>query len=134
MRTRTVIALAGVLLAAAISGATLGLARDSTAAPGDNGDVKVHNAGTPTDDQSNEPQVCVFYLDAFNFDGLQTLDWEIDQQPPTGTAEVASGTITLDENGHGYTSDMTPPPGHYKVVWTWGGEHGKSKSKVFTVS
>ncbi|HEY3502728.1 MAG TPA: hypothetical protein VGN37_08110 [Actinocatenispora sp.] len=105
----------------------------ASAAPGDNGVVKIHNAGTPADDEHNEPQVCVFYLVAFHFDGLQQVTWHINQQPPTGTSQVSQGTITLDDNGHGYTTDMTLPDGHYKLYWNWEGQTGAGKSKVFTV-
>jgi hypothetical protein len=122
-------------LAAAVAmlGIALGTAEAVAAAPGDNGDVKIHNAGTSVDDQRNESHVCVFYLDAFGFDGVQRVDWHIDQQPPTGTARVSQGSITLDQNGHGYTPDMTLPDGHYKLYWTWEGQHGSAKSKVFWV-
>lgn len=114
--------------------AVAGAGTTASAAPDDNGDVKIHNSGTPVDDDRNEPQVCVFYLDAFGFDGLQQVGWHIDQQPPTGTSQVSQGTITLDENGRGYTTDMTLPDGHYKLYWTWEGENGAGKSKVFTVT
>jgi hypothetical protein len=122
-----------VVLAAALIGAGLGAPGAALAAPGDNGDVKIHNSGTPVDDPRDEPQVCEFYLDAFDFDGLQSVDWEIDQQPPTGTGQVRTGSITLDADGNGHTADMTLPDGHYKLVWTWEGENGAGKSKVFTV-
>jgi hypothetical protein len=102
-------------------------------APGDNGDVKIHASTTPVDDTRNEPKVCVFYLDAFNFDGIQQVSWHINQQPPTGTAQVLSGTITLDQNGDGHTGDMTLPNGHYKLTWHFVGEHGRDKFKVFMV-
>ena len=45
--------------------------------PGDNGDVKIHNSTTPVTDERNEPHVCVFYLDAFNFDPAQSVSWRI---------------------------------------------------------
>jgi len=102
-------------------------------APGDNGDVKIHASTTPVDDTRNDPKVCVFYLDAFNFDGLQQVSWKINQQPPTGTAQVLSGAITLDQNGNGHTGNMTLPDGHYKMTWTFVGEHGRAKFKVFMV-
>ncbi|WP_203963703.1 hypothetical protein [Actinocatenispora thailandica] len=124
---------ATVMVAAAVVGAGLGAPGAALAAPGDNGDVKIHNSGTPVDDPSNEPKVCVFYLDAFNFDGLQQVSWHIDEQPPTGTSQVGQGTITLDPDGNGHTQDMTLPNGHYKLVWNWEGENGAGKSKVFTV-
>ncbi|HEU5428353.1 MAG TPA: hypothetical protein VFU74_15840, partial [Actinocrinis sp.] len=51
-------------------------------APGDNGDVKIHASTTPVGDQRDETHVCVFYLDAFNFDTIQQVSWHIDQQQP----------------------------------------------------
>lgn len=100
-------------------------------APGDNGDVKVHRSTTPEFDQRDDTHVCVFYLDAFNFDGLQQVSWSIAEQPPTGRTQVSAGSITLNANGHGRTDDMSLPAGHYKMTWTFVGEHGRAKSKVF---
>lgn len=99
-------------------------------APGDNGDVKIHASTTPVTDQRDQTHVCVFYLDAFNFDTIQQVSWTIHQQPPTGHAQVSSGSITL-HNGVGHTADMSLPAGHYKLTWTFVGEHGKAKFKVF---
>jgi hypothetical protein len=100
------------------------------AAPGDNGDVKIHASTTPVGDQSDDTHVCEFYLDAFNFDTIQTVSWHINQQPPTGTAQVLSGSLVLT-NGAGHTGNMQLPAGHYKLTWTFVGEHGDAKSKVF---
>lgn len=123
------------LLAAATTAVVLALgsAPLAFAAPGDNGDVKIHNSTTPVDDQRDEPKVCVFYLDAFNFDTVQQVNWTIEQQPPTGTAQVLAGSITLS-NGTGHTADFTLPDGHYKLEWTFVGESGAAKQKVFDVS
>lgn len=99
--------------------------------PGDNGDVKVHAVGTSFIDQSNEPHVCRFYLDAFNFDAGQQVSWTIDQQPPTGHAQAASGSLTMDASGAGHTGLMSLPTGHYKLFWTFAGEKGAAKHKVF---
>jgi hypothetical protein len=74
--------------------------------------VKIHASTTPVGDQSDDTHVCSFYIDAFNFDTVQQVFWVIDQQPPTGTAQAAKGTITL-HNGVGHTADMTLPTGHY---------------------
>ncbi|MER5622800.1 hypothetical protein ABT061_17350 [Streptosporangium sp. NPDC002544] len=102
--------------------------------PGDNGDVKIHKWTTPEDDQRNEPHVCVFYLVGFNFDAAEQVSWEIKSWPPTGDqTTVKSGTLVLDEDGHGRTVDMTLPNGHYKLFWTFAGEHGAAKQKVFWV-
>lgn len=98
--------------------------------PGDNGDVKIHAVGTSFVDHRNEPHVCRFYLDAFNFDTVQQVSWDIHQQPPTGHALVRSGTLTL-MNGKGTSSVLSLPAGHYKLTWTFNGEHGKAKFKVF---
>jgi hypothetical protein len=102
----------------------------SMSAPGDNGDVKIHSVGTFFTDERDEPHVCRFYLDAFNFDTVQRISWVISQQPPTGHAEVKSGSMTL-ANGAGTSAVMSLPAGHYKLVWNFTGEHGAAKFKVF---
>src|SRR5215475_2778611 len=102
---------------------------------GDNGTVKIHNSSTPVTDRRNEPHVCVFYLDAFGFDPGQSVSWQIKSWPPTGDrAVVDQGALTLDSAGDGRTSDQALPNGHYKLFWTFAGEHGAAKQKVFWVS
>ncbi|MGW4817127.1 hypothetical protein ACWEPB_36535 [Kitasatospora cineracea] len=127
------------LRAAALAGAAVlplaAFAAPAYAAPGDNGDVKIHEVGTPTDDQRDQPKVCSFYLDAFDFDTVQQVTWHIDQQPPTGTAtNLRTGQITL-VTGHGFTPPVLPqlPDGHYELFWNFAGENGAAKHKVFTV-
>lgn len=103
-------------------------------APGDNGDVKIHKSSTDEFDHRNEPHVCSFYLDAFNFDGLQQVDWHIEAWAPTAHTKgetVKTGSLTLDTDGHGRTNDMTLPDGHYKLFWNFDGEKGAAKHKVF---
>lgn len=102
--------------------------------PGDNGTVKIHDAGTGEDLRKNEPHVCDFYLDAFTFDGGQRATWWIESWAPTAGVKgekVESGSLTLDAEGHGRTADLTLPDGHYKLFWTFDGEHGRAKHKVF---
>ncbi|MFC9330366.1 hypothetical protein [Kitasatospora sp. NPDC057015] len=111
----------------------LGGAPAAVAAPGDNGDVKVHESTTAATDRRDEPQVCRFYLDAFDFDDLQRVSWTIDQQPPTGTRQVTAGVLAL-LNGAGQTQILSLPDGHYRVNWTFTGQQGGAKHKVFTVS
>jgi hypothetical protein len=124
-------------LAACIStGATLALASPSMAAPppGDNGTVKVHRSTTSADDMRNEPKVCTFYLVGFQFDPAQQVSWYIKSWPPTGERKVVlKDTLTLDADGHGRTTDLTLPDGHYKLFWNFAGEHGAAKHKVFWV-
>ena len=99
---------------------------------GDNGTVRIHDYSTPVTDPRNEPHVCVFYLDAFGFDPGQSVSWQIKSWPPTGDrAVVDQGTLTLDSAGDGRTSDQALPNGHYKLFWTFTGEHGAAKQKVF---
>ncbi|MFC9227577.1 LPXTG cell wall anchor domain-containing protein [Streptomyces decoyicus] len=103
-------------------------------APGDNGTVKIHDATTGKELHKNEPHVCSFYLDAFGFDGDQQVDWHIESWAPTGdvTGEtVKTGSLTLDDEGHGRTQDLSLPDGHYKLFWNFDGEHGRAKHKVF---
>jgi hypothetical protein len=108
----------------------------AVAAPGDNGDVKIHEVGTPFDDQSNQPKVCDFYLDAFNFDKGQQVTWSIETQPPIQGGATRSGSLTIPENGDGSGHTMpiaTLPNGMYKLTWTFTGENGAGKHKVFKV-
>jgi LPXTG-motif cell wall-anchored protein len=127
-----------VAVTSALAAASLALAPGVSAAaavPGDNGDVKVHQSTTSEWDEANQPHVCAFYLDAFNFDAQQSVSWWIDQWAPTGkkATRADSGTITLGANGHGRTADQALPDGHYKLYWTFAGEHGAAKQKVFWV-
>ncbi|MDK1348696.1 LPXTG cell wall anchor domain-containing protein [Streptomyces sp. 378] len=101
--------------------------------PGDNGTVKIHDASTGEELRRNEPHVCTFYLDAFGFDGGQEVDWHIDAIPPSENKgeTVKSGALTLDAQGHGRSADLSLPDGHYKLFWTFEGEKGSAKHKVF---
>lgn len=106
----------------------------SATPPGDNGTVKIHDAATGEELRKNEPHVCTFYLDAFGFDAGQEVEWRIESWAPTAgvkgeTAE--SGSLTLDGSGHGRSEDLSLPDGHYKLFWTFDGEHGRAKHKVF---
>ncbi|WP_053650342.1 hypothetical protein [Streptomyces sp. XY431] len=122
------------LLAAATAAAalSLGTAPLAVAAPGDNGDVKVHDSNTPVNNRNDDPRVCRFYLDAFDFDTVQLVNWTIEQQPPTGNAQVLAGAIVLPD-GTGTTSTYSLPDGHYKLLWNFVGENGTGKQKVFEV-
>ncbi|MFF5921491.1 hypothetical protein ACFY8C_24565 [Streptomyces flavochromogenes] len=135
--TRTLLRAAFATLA--LGGVTLAGAPAAFAAPGDNGDVKVHRQGTPDTSQANEPQVgCVFRFAAFNFDGLQSIQWNIYEQPgQPGNQDpsLKNGSIAVDSNGDGHTDDITGlASGMYKVEWTWVGQNGAAKSKVFRVN
>ncbi|MFE2888188.1 hypothetical protein [Streptomyces sp. NPDC059272] len=105
----------------------------AVAAPGDNGDVKIHEVGTPFTDERNQPKVCDFYLDAFNFDTVQQVTWSIETQPSIPGGATRSGSITLT-TGTGHTMPIAQlPNGMYKLTWTFAGENGAGKHKVFQV-
>jgi hypothetical protein len=127
---RRLIFLLAALAAVLLSSLAPAAASAAKKIPGDNGDVKIHAVGTSFLDHRNVPHVCRFYLDAFGFDSGQQVTWHIDQQPPTGHALVASGSLTLP-NGKGTSAVMSLPAGHYKLVWQFNGEHGAAKHKVF---
>ncbi|MFD5230283.1 LPXTG cell wall anchor domain-containing protein [Streptomyces qaidamensis] len=122
----------GAVCAAASTVLLLAPAAQATP-PGDNGTVKIHDASTGEELRRNEPHVCTFYLDAFGFDGGQEVDWHIDAIPPSENKgeTVKSGALTLDAEGHGRSGDLSLPDGHYKLFWTFEGEKGSAKHKVF---
>ncbi|MCZ0979118.1 hypothetical protein O1L60_07950 [Streptomyces diastatochromogenes] len=130
--------LRGAFATLALGAVTLAGAPQAFAAPGDNGDVKVHRQGTADTDRANQPQVgCVFRFAAFDFDGLQSIQWNIYAQPGlpgNQDPSLKNGSIVVDANGDGHTDDLTGlPSGMYKVEWTWVGQNGAAKSKVFRV-
>lgn len=47
---------------------------------GNNGTLKVHEQGTPSGTESNDPKVCVFNFEAFGLDASQTGDISITTQ------------------------------------------------------
>lgn len=127
-------ALLGTTAAAAGAALLFAPVAQAHTAPGDNGTVKIHDAATGAELHKNEPHVCTFYLDAFGFDGVQQVTWHIEAWAPTAGTKgetVKSGTLTLDDSGHGRTADLGLPDGHYKLFWNFDGEHGKAKHKVF---
>ncbi|MEU0193302.1 LPXTG cell wall anchor domain-containing protein [Streptomyces afghaniensis] len=123
---------AGAVAAAASAVLLLAPAAHATP-PGDNGTVKIHDASTGEELRRNEPHVCTFYLDAFGFDGGQEVDWHINAIPPSENKgeTVKSGALTLDDQGHGRSEDLSLPDGHYKLFWNFDGEKGAAKHKVF---
>ncbi|MET7987847.1 MULTISPECIES: hypothetical protein [unclassified Streptomyces] len=124
---------AGALAALAVAGTALLGAPAAVAAPGDNGDVKVHDANTPFANTRDDPKVCRFYLDGFNFDAGQQITWSIATQPPTTRTPVLAGTLSTSDTGRAGTRIFTLPDGQYKLTWNFQGVNGAAKSKVFKV-
>ena len=123
VRSRRVAAFA--VLAAAAS--TLAVTPTAVAAPGDNGDVKIHAA-----DAADDAKVCEFYLTAFNFDTIQQVAWTIESQPLVPNVPTRTGTLTL-QTGAGATAPIRLPDGRYKLTWSIVGSLSAGKEKVFRV-
>jgi hypothetical protein len=103
---------------------------------GNNGDVKIHDADTAQDDHRNEPHVCRFYVDGFNFDKNSSGTWRIERQAPTGSGVAVSGTWgPANAQGNWRTAVMTLADGHYKLFakQTSPNTVGGEKQKVFWV-
>ncbi|GAB2494277.1 LPXTG cell wall anchor domain-containing protein [Nocardiopsis aegyptia] len=104
--------------------------------PGDNGTVKIHSPSTPEEDNRNVPKVCDFQIVAFGFDPAQEVTWEIVVQGggnPHEAEPVLEGTLVLDDEGEGSTELLDLEDGHYHLNWTFEGENGEAKQKVFKV-
>ncbi|MFJ8044113.1 hypothetical protein ACIRBX_26785 [Kitasatospora sp. NPDC096147] len=121
-------ALPALLLTTALG---LAAAPAAHAAPGDNGTVKIHKSTTATTDPSDEPKVCKFYVAGLNFDSIQLVTYSISKQPDDGNPDIP-GQVVL-ASGQGRSIDYALPDGQYKLEWTFAGENGKAKQKVFKV-
>jgi hypothetical protein len=140
----------GVLLVALAPLPWLGIgsavaAGDAAGTPGNKGTLKVHEQGTPSGFEDNDPKVCVFNFEGFSFDEGQTGYIMIAGQ---GQSSGSFGPISFgptDVNGFyatEYVNDggLTVPDGHYKATLYGkqlpGGEltDVKAKSKVFKVT
>ncbi|AOT58148.1 MULTISPECIES: hypothetical protein [Streptomyces] len=126
------------LLRAAVAGLALGGiafagAPAAVAAPGDNGDIAIHDTDTPPLDQRSESKVCRFYLAAFNFAGLQQVTYTITPQPLETGDPTLTGAINLAPTGTGQTTELTLPEGQYRLTWTFPGATVPGNLKVFRV-
>ncbi|MFI6686372.1 hypothetical protein [Streptomyces sp. NPDC050485] len=126
-RTRATAVATLTVAATALTGAPAAFA-----VPGDNGDIKIHAAGTPFTDLRDDGRVCSFYLDAFNFDVAQGITWTINTQPARAGGATLAGAITLT-TGIGHTLPLTLPNGQYRLAWDITGTNGAGKEKVFQV-
>lgn len=120
------------LLPAAAAAAVLafGAVPPASAAPGDNGTVKIHDSATSPNSTNDDPKVCQFHLAAFDFDTVELVTWRIETQP--GDAVVLAGAVVLT-SGSGATGTYALPDGQYKLYWNFVGQNGAAKQKVFKV-
>lgn len=121
---------------------------DGNGPPGNNGTLKVHEEGTPSGTESNDPKVCVFNFEGFGFDEGQTGYLMFEPQGGSQPQGESAGPFEVgpaDEDGYfasPYFNDEDGPAiknGTYKVT-LYGkrlpsGELAdeKAKSKVFKV-
>ncbi|HEV8230064.1 MAG TPA: hypothetical protein VGQ86_08915 [Candidatus Limnocylindria bacterium] len=116
------------------AGAIVALADDPK---GNNGDVKIHEVGTAVDDHRNEPHVCSFYIDGFNFDAASKGTWRIELWAPSGSGAVKSGEWgEADAKGNWHSGTISGlADGHYKLFFkqTVPMTPGGDKQKVFWV-
>lgn len=113
--------------------------------PGNNGTLKVHEQGTPSQFIDNDPKVCTFNFEGYNFDkGQDGLIVITAQGGGNDRSEVKRihmpATSEATEHGtYTETAYHTLPDGHYKST-VYGKDHKgeyrvdlKAKSKVFKV-
>jgi hypothetical protein len=109
------------------------------AAAGNNGTLKIHEAGTPTGTPNNDPKVgCGFDIEGFGLDAGQTGHLVFTVQggdAPTGVDEDG-GDVGANASGYFIAGPYDLASGHYKA--TLYGKDGdgdvKAKSKVFKVT
>ncbi len=119
----------------------------NSAAPGNNGTLKVHEIGTPSGTENNDPKVCAFNLESFGLDQAQTGYLQFTVQGPNGSApsaQYAFGPANTDGYAVSQTFNSTGvkiADGRYKVT-LYGKDTSKkgvqqddekAKTKVFTV-
>ncbi len=112
------------------------------APPGNNGTLKIHEQGTPSGTESNNPKVCVFNVEGFSFYPSQTGYLVFNVQGGDGPTGVPAGPYSFgptDGTGYFASQYFNLEPGHYKATLYGkqlpGGELAdeKAKSKVFKV-
>lgn len=117
-------------------------------APGNNGTLKVHELGTPSGTENNDPKVCKFNLEGFGFDAGQVGYIMFDAQGKDSDAvsiAVMYNFGLTNQSGFAVSQDFnnggaTLANGHYKAT-LYGKDTGqnidltdvKAKSKVFKV-
>jgi hypothetical protein len=141
-RRRTRVAAAGALPLAVLLGSTLLGAPSASAAkpPGDNGDVKIREVvdgevSTEKHEHADDPKVCDFLIEAFNYDADTELIWDIVKGPGFKGEPVEEGTFTVDDKGFGRSDPITDlTDGQYKLNVTFDGARSNDeKHKVFKI-
>ncbi|MFD7709052.1 hypothetical protein ACFV6E_06980 [Streptomyces sp. NPDC059785] len=128
----SIVSRAAAVAALTLAGSAIAGAHVATAAPGDNGDIKIHKVGTPFSDPREDAKVCEFYLDASNFDAAASLTYTVTSQPPSPNGATLNGTVAL-QAGSGHSDPLALPNGQYQLTYKIAGAAGAGKQKVFNV-
>jgi hypothetical protein len=138
--------LAAVLALSALAVALAGPALAANGPPGNNGTIKIHEFGTPSGTESNDPKVCLFNVEGYGFDVGQRGYLMFTVQggdAPTGQDEgpynFGPTQASAQHRSYYETEYIELADGHYKA--TLYGKFGdqvnfrdvKAKSKVFKV-
>lgn len=135
------VAIVGILSAALIAAP----ANATNRVPGNNGTLKVHEQGTPSQFINNDPKVCNFNFEGYNFDldqdGLVVITTQGGGNDRSEVKRVYMPAATAADTHGTYTETeyLTLPNGHYKTTVYGKDKHGaynidlKAKSKVFKV-
>lgn len=138
-----------VVTALLFSNMIMPLAKVQALAGGNNGTLKIHEFGTASGTESNDPKVCIFNLEGFDFDPSQSGYLMLDAQGgslPLGVTAGPFGFGPTDASGYAQTSyfnslgGIAITNGTYKVT-LYGKDTGGNidltdelaKSKVFKV-
>ena len=113
---------------------------------GNNGTIKIHELGTPSRTESNDPKVCVFNVEGYGFDVGQrgylmftVQGGDAPRGENAGPYNFGPTQASAEHRSYYETEYFTLKPGHYKA--TLYGKKGdtinlkdvKAKSKVFKV-
>lgn len=131
------VAALGLALGLLMAWSALGRTEAFAAAPGNNGTLKIHEQGTPSGTEDNDPKVCVFNVEGFGFDVAQTGMLSFTVQGGDGPQGTPAGPYSFgptDASGFYATQYFTLDPGHYLATLTAPDGTTKAKSKVFKVT
>lgn len=126
-------------LVGATSAGLLWLLVATGAMAGNNGTLKIHEAGTPFGTPNNDPMVCVFDVEAFGLDAGQSgfLTFAVQGgDAPTGAGAGPFAFGPADADGYAVAGSFHLPAGHYQATLSQDGAATdvKAKSKVFKVT
>ena len=107
-------------------------------ADSNNGTIKIHELGTVSGTESNDPKVCTFNVEAYNLDPSQTGQLTFNTQGGDAPIGVDAGPYAFgpaDATGYFATGYYSLQPGHYKATLSGvdGNNNNFGLTKVFKV-